>query len=218
MDTALPGFERLISTCRRYQLPLELSPAIEDAPLAAELFLGQPLDPVLATLYGRVGQSRIGDFSLYGPSSGEYGLRWMNELYRNDGREPFLQSLVFGQLPSLAYRFAVVPRLADEHGIQPVIFIDDHLEKQVLPVASSVDRFFDAYARALEDFARISDEQYRDWNDMDYPPPAPEFLAEDTALVKLLEAGRFDGLVSTDPESQEWIRRVLTLGLEAAPR
>lgn len=205
----LPGFERLVATCRRYQLPLELSPAAGDAPGAGALLLGKPVDPVLAAVYGRVGRSRIGDFSLYGPGEGEYGLRWMNELLRGAGHEVFLASVVFGQLPSLAYYFAAVPHLADPHGLQPVIFIDDNLEKQVLPIASNVDRFFDVYAQALEDFASVTDAQSRDWVDIDHPPPSPELLAGDHALVELLQAGRFDGLVSTDPESQEWIQQVL---------
>ncbi len=205
----LPGFERLFATCRRYQPPLELPPAAGVGPGAGELFLGQPLDSMLAAVYGRVGRSRLGGFSLHAPGEGEYGLRWMNELLREDGRGPFLESVVFGQLPSLAYHFAVVPRLADREGLQPVIFIDDNIEKQVLPIASNVDRFFETYALALEDFASVTDEQHRDWSDMDYPPPSPDLAAQDRALVELLEAGRFDGLVSTDPESQGWIQQVL---------
>ncbi|WP_338262639.1 hypothetical protein [Corallococcus caeni] len=134
------------------------------------------------------------------PLQGEHGVVAINRTLRERGEAPFPECLVFGQVPSLAYRFALVPGLADPHGLQPVVFIDDHSEKEVLPVASNLDRFFDAYARSMEA-----------WDDMDFPRFEPERIAEDTVLVEMMRAGRFDGLVTRDEESQRWMRQVLGL-------
>lgn len=133
----------------------------------------------------------------------------INTTLRERGEAPFPSCLVFGQVPSLAYRFALVPGLADSRGLQPVVFIDDHIEKEVLPVASNLDRFFDAYARSIESFAKGSTHPPDALDDMDFPRFEPERVAQDTALVELLRAGRFDGLVTRDEESQRWMRQVL---------
>ncbi|MCY1032889.1 hypothetical protein OV207_15570 [Corallococcus sp. BB11-1] len=200
-----------MALCREYGLPLrEGLPVVEDW-TSRELFPGQPVDPLLAAVLKRVGDARLAEVALHG-FEGEYGLVATNGMLRERGDAPFPSCLVFGRVPSLAYRFALVPGLADARGLQPVVFIDDHLDKEVLPVASNLDRFFEAYARSIEHFAggrRLGPDP---WNDLDFPRFAPERVAEDRPLVDLMRAGRFDGLVTQDEESQRWMRQVLAAG------
>ncbi|GMT97772.1 hypothetical protein KH5H1_18910 [Corallococcus caeni] len=199
MESPLKGLERLMAQCREQRLPLRLGTASTEDSTGRELFPGQPLDPLLAAVFRRIGDARVAELVLY-PLQGEHGVVAINRTLRERGEAPFPECLVFGQVPSLAYRFALVPGLADPHGLQPVVFIDDHSEKEVLPVASNLDRFFDAYARSMEA-----------WDDMDFPRFEPERIAEDTVLVEMMRAGRFDGLVTRDEESQRWMRQVLGL-------
>ncbi|MCY1040490.1 hypothetical protein OV208_04075 [Corallococcus sp. bb12-1] len=132
-----------------------------------------------------------------------------NVMLRERGEAPFPSCLVFGQVPSLAYRFALVPGLADALGLQPVVFIDDHIDKEVLPVASNLDRFFDTYARGIERFASGRTLAADEWIDLDFPRFTPELVAQDRPLVDMMRAGRFDGLVTRDEESQRWMQQVL---------
>ena len=37
-------------------------------------------------------------------------------------------------------------------------------------------------------------------------------IAEDGELVRMLEQHRFDGLLLTDPETREWVNRVIAAG------
>lgn len=145
---------------------------------------------------------------LHGPE-GEYGIVATNALLRERGEAPFSSCLVFGRVPSLAYRFALVPGLADAQGLQPVVFIDDHLDKEVLPVASNLDRFFDTYARSIEVFVKERVPAPDAWEDLDFPRLAPTHVAQDRPLVDMMRAGRFDGLVTRDEESQRWMQQVL---------
>ncbi|RKG99389.1 hypothetical protein [Corallococcus carmarthensis] len=210
MESSLRGLERLMARCREQRLPLRLGTASTEDATGRELFPGQPLDPLLAAVFMRVGGARMAELILYAPE-GEHGVVAVNRTLRERGEDPFPSCLVFGQVPSLAYRFALVPGLADSQGLQPVVFIDDHSEKEVLPVASNLDRFFDAYARSIESFVRGTKPDPDAWDDMDFPRFEPERVAQDTALVEMMRAGRFDGLVTCDEESQRWMRQVLGL-------
>ncbi|CAM4273981.1 hypothetical protein [Corallococcus exiguus] len=210
MESSLKGLERLMARCREQRLPLRLGIASTEDSTGRELFPGQPLDPLLAAVFRRVGDARLAELVLYA-SEGAHGLEAINRTLREQGAAPFPSCLVFGQVPSLAYRFALVPGLADSQGLQPVVFIDDHIEKEVLPVASNLDRFFDAYARSIESAAMGTTPSPDAWDDMDFPRFEPERVAQDTALVEMMRTGRFDGLVTRDEESQRWMQQVLDL-------
>jgi hypothetical protein len=150
----------------------------------------------------------LGDFVLYKPGPHEYGLARINEGMRRNDTEPFRSSLVFGQEPSLAYYYGTVPKLANPHGIQPVIYIDAHDQMFVLPVASSVDRFFDVFSRYLE--AVAEDPQYVEerHSSISFPWDVPELIAQDKPLVQMMEAHRFDFLLKSDEHTRNWLAQV----------
>lgn len=64
--------------------------------------------------------------------------------------EPFHSSVIFGSVPGLASYYAVVPKLADERGRQPVISFETYMDRYVLPIASDVDLFFDALSHFID--------------------------------------------------------------------
>jgi hypothetical protein len=115
--------------------------------------------------------------------------------------EPFRSLLVFGGQEALAYRYATVPSLADAQGFQPVVEIDPYEDIYARPVASNVDRFFDAYARYLELIHETP--EFRDDPDArpTFPNGVPEIIAEDRTLMGMLVEGRFDSLMF-QPELQ----------------
>ncbi len=207
-DVPLPGLSRLLQVCRKHGFSLELSPPETSAPSAGEPFLGAPFDPMLAATYAHLGGGVLGDFVLYKPGPQEYGLARTNEGMRRDDVEPFRSSLIFGQEPSLAYYYATVPKLADAQGTQPVIYIDTHDQMFVLPVASSVDRFFDVLSRYLE--AVAVDPQYveESHSSRSFPWDVPELIARDEPLVQMVEAHRFDFLLKDDEHTRGWLARV----------
>lgn len=207
-DTALPGLKRLMEVCRKHGFPLETSTPEPTAPAAGEPFLGSPFDPMLAAAHARLGGAMLGDFVLYKPGPHEYGLARINEGMRRNDTEPFRSSLVFGQEPSLAYYYGTVPKLANPHGIQPVIYIDAHDQMFVLPVASSVDRFFDVFSRYLE--AVAEDPQYVEerHSSISFPWDVPELIAQDKPLVQMMEAHRFDFLLKSDEHTRNWLAQV----------
>jgi hypothetical protein len=205
----LAGLERLIHVCRERGFPARLEPATTQAPLTGALFLGGPADAELAAFHARFERATLADLMVYQPGTAADGILRVNELMRRRGREPFRSCVLFGQVPSLAYYYGVVPALTDTRGVQPVLYIDNHDERCVLPVASSVDHLFGSYARFLESLEEQPGNVPGDYASTTFPFAVPSIVAGDHALVELLQAGRFDGLVSTDPESQEWVQQVL---------
>jgi hypothetical protein len=144
----LPGFERLIKICHQHKLPLELSSPLSTAPKGGELIFDQAFDPQLATLYQRTGEATLGSFTLLPPHHEHQGLLAINEHFKRDGEEPFRSTLVFGQKTGFSYYLGTVPMLADAQGLQPVIYIPYYPgERSGMPIASSVDRFFDTYSQ-----------------------------------------------------------------------
>ena len=205
---SLPGLEHLVSVCRQNALPLELITA-SAAPTPGEPLLESPLDPMLAAFYEQWEEAVFTDLILF---QYEPLLRDTNEQLRRQDEQPFRSVLVFAQESSLAYYYATLPALADATGCQPVLYIDAHMERIVLPVASNVDRFFDVYARYLETLAR--DELYREEKvaSVGFPWGVPELIAHDAPLVEALAAGRFEPWMMHDEggESRQWLRQLLT--------
>ncbi|PTL84715.1 hypothetical protein [Vitiosangium sp. GDMCC 1.1324] len=173
---------------------------------------GHPFDPVLAAVYKRLGGARFG-----GEHHGELfldhvddqvnGIVLTTEGFR-DEEEPFHSSVTFGRIPGLAAYYAVVPRLADEQGRQPVIYFETYMDRYVLPVASDVDRFFDALSRYID--IMVVDEGYRADGvpDIFFPSRVPELIARDRRLVEMITTGRFDFIMNLGDEYQDWLARV----------
>ena len=160
---ALPGLERLMEVCQRLNLRLETLPPAREPLEAGSLLEGLPFDPVLASVYARLGFARFAtnlegcgwvlersDDQVHGME--EETRRW-GEMWWEELGEPMI---VFG---GNIYTYATVPSLADERGWQPVVEVDTYEgELLVMPVASNVDRFFDSYSRYLE--AVVADPRY----------------------------------------------------------
>jgi hypothetical protein len=209
-DVPLVGLDRLVEVCRRHSLPLRLAPPFPSAPQAGENFLGLPFDPVLAAVYQRVGSAMLGDFFIIrSEADGPYGIGTFNKGAKRGDEEPFRSCISFGVVPNLAFYFATVPRLADAQGIQPVLYIDNYDEKFIVPVASSVDRFFDAYSRYLEQVVQAPDYDPSHFSAVHFPHTVPELVARDRPLVERVRAGHFDSLMTTDEQTREWVERLL---------
>ncbi len=207
----MPGLERLLVACEKYPVRATLRKPWRGAPTAGSLVGGRPLDPMLAAFYERLGGLQL-DFELFVEPCDEQvnGLLMANE-EDSDWPEPFRSLLVFGRLEALAYRYATVPSLADAQGLQPVVEVDPYEYIYARPTASNVDRFFDAYARYLELIYETP--EFRDDPDAwpTFPNGVPEIIAEDRALMGMLEEGRFDFLMFQpaveDKDTQEDLRR-----------
>ncbi|QRN96119.1 hypothetical protein JRI60_45035 [Archangium violaceum] len=197
----LPGFERMLEVCRKYGLALYQEPPVSFTPVAGEPVAGLPCDPHLSAVLTRVSTLGLpeGFFLLPGKAEDGFDLRGVNEEWRRDWPEPFGSLLVFAKEQALAYYLATVPSLADEQGIQPVVWVDTYEDLYALPIASSVDRFFDTYSHSLE----------RQVERLNFPWDVPDLVGRDTSLVKLLRSGRFDFLMETCQEAREWVGKVL---------
>lgn len=198
----LPGLERLLEASRKYEFQIRTSPPAACARSPGEPLLGRPFDPMLSAFYNRLGGLSF-QLDLYiATCDGQ-----MDEiLLENEGvqpywPEPFRTILVFGGQEALAYRYATVPSLADAQGFQPVVEVDPYEDIYSLPIASNVDRFFDAYARYLEFIYETPD--LRDDPDArpTFPRGVPEIIAADRTLVGMLTEGHFDPLMF-QPEIQ----------------
>jgi hypothetical protein len=195
--------------CERHGLSLKTLPPEGEPPAPGGLFLGQSFDPVLAALYRKIRAALLGDFQLYAWGTGEGQLMDVNEGMRDFQTEPYLSSLLFGQIPMLAYYLATVPSLADARGIQPVIFIDGYERHRVLPVASSVDEFFTTFSIYLERAVATPEYAVERRIGLHFPTSVPDVIARDRRLVEALVAGQFKRLMRDDDESRVWISGVI---------
>jgi hypothetical protein len=212
---ALPGLERLMEVCQRLNLCLETLPPAREPLKAGSLLEGLPFDPVLASVYARLGLARFAT-ELIGAGwrlkhsddqvhkLEEENKRWRERWWEELG-EPMI---VFG---GDLYTYATVPRLADERGRQPVVQLDTYEEPYILPVASNVDRFFDTYSRYLE--AVVVDPEYQQTgkSDLLFPGHVPDILARDERLVELMRSRRFDALMQnmkTSEDVRHWFEKV----------
>lgn len=205
-NKALPGFDRLSSICRQYQLPLELAPPLVSAPKAGDLLFGSPVDPLLIALYQHVGVATFGRISLLRPDSEPQGLiPWNTDLKRDD-REPFRSILVFAWEPGFAYYYGTVPSLADASGLQPVVFAKFYPgETSAVPVASNIDRFFDLYSRFLE--LMVVDAEYVETGlpGIIFPWSVRELIVTDRPLMALAQEDRFSHLIEYNEGARDWV-------------
>ncbi|RYZ41828.1 MAG: hypothetical protein EOO71_10360 [Myxococcaceae bacterium] len=200
---------RLVETCRRHGFPVRVDPPAPDAPHPGAQWLGAPLDPMLASLHARTGRATLGDFVLYRPGSGVEGALEVNAWMRGQGLAPFASCVLFGQVANLEYYYGVVPALADAHGVQPVLYIDVQEEPHVVPVASSVEMLLHQLAGFMDLLPEQPDFVLGRCSTVMFPFAAAELIARDRPLVDMMRAGRFDGLVTRDEESQRWMQQVL---------
>jgi hypothetical protein len=210
----LPGLERLLEVCHRLNLGLKTSPPAREPLKAGSLLEGAPFDPVLASVYARLGHAAFAttvmSWVLTRSDDQEHRLeennKWWRENYWDALGEPVI---VFG---GDIYTYATVPGLADAWGRQPVVEVNTYEFDglHVMPVASNVDRFFDSYSRYLE--ALVADSRYQDSGETDllFPWHTTEILARDERLVELMRAGRFDSLMqNVDDETRRWAAKVM---------
>ncbi len=196
----LPGFDRLLTVCRQHNLPLELSPPLPTAPRPGELLFGQPLDPLLAAVYQRTGSATLGKLSLYTPPS-----------FQLESEALFRSLLLFGKKIGFSYYLGVVPALASAEGFQPVVYATYYPgEVSAVPIASTVDRFFDTYSRYLE--LMVTDAAYSETGaaEFHFPWDVQKVIAQDEPLLTLIRAGRFSHLMEEDEGASDWVRELLS--------
>jgi hypothetical protein len=211
---AVPGLERLMDICQRWNLGLETSPPAGEPLKAGSLLEGIPFDPVLASVYARIGYAsfaeKVGGWGLTRSDDQVHRMeednKWWKERWWNKLGEPVI---VFG---GDVYVYATVPRLADGWGRQPVVEVNtfEFDGPHVMPVASNVDRFFDSYSRYLE--ALVADSRYQESGDQGlvFPWDASEILARDERLVELMRAGCFESLMrNVDDVARRWAAKVM---------
>ncbi len=195
-NVPMPGLDRLLAACGKYPVQAHVRKPWSSAPTANTLLLGRPVDPMLAAFYSRVGGLHL-DLGLFVEPCDEQvnGLLKANEEVQPYWPEPFRSLLIFGSQEALAYTYATTPNLADAQGLQPVVEIDSYEDIYAVPVASNVDRFFDAYARYLELIYETP--EFRDSPDARplFPNEVPEIIAADRTLMNMLVEGRFDFLM-----------------------
>lgn len=211
-DVRLPGLERLLDVCGKTGYPVELSPPGRTPPQAGGLIAGHPFDPLLATVYRRLGAGRfggmLGQLHLYRVDDQVNAIA-VNAETQDTAEEPFQSALCFGTVPGLAYYFATVPKLADARGYQPVIYMDTYEEGFVVPVASDVDRFFDTFSHYIE--LVVHDVGYRAGAALEeffFPLTVPRLIARDRPLVERLSAGDFDFLMTRTEGTRKWVSQV----------
>ncbi len=210
---ALPGLERLMDVCKRLNLGLRTSPPARKPLRAGSLLEGLPFDPVLASVYARMGHAvfatKLLALALNQSDDNEHGLEKDNKWWREEWwGELGAPVIVFG---GDVYTYATVPVLADAWGRQPVVMVDTYeYEPKVMPVASNVDQFFDTIARYLE--VQVSHPRYQESeeSELSFPWDATEILARDERLVELMRAGRFDSLMKhVGEETRGWAAKVM---------
>lgn len=205
--TNMPGLDRLISVCKQHSVPLELSPPQATAPKQGELVLGAPFDPQLAAVYQLLGAAEFGPLALYGPGSEQQSLIPRNEWLREYDMVHIRSSLIFGWEKGFALYYGTVPALADAQGVQPVVHIDNY-EAYAVPVASSIDRFFDAYSHYLE--LMVVDPEYihHGVTIINFPWAMTHLIARDEPLMEQIRAGRFDFLTNDERDALDWLQEL----------
>ena len=200
----MPGLERLLATCDKYPVKPAYREPWAGAPGAGEYLLGRPVDPMLATFYTRLGGLHL-NLDLYVDPCVEQvdGLRISNEDAQRYWPEPFRSLFVFGGQDALSYCYATVPTLANDQGLQPVVEINPYEDIYAIPLASSVDRFFDTYARFLEFWHEPSELNTISPDRPAFPWDIPHIIANDRPLMEMIVEGRFDFLMFDPPAGNE---------------
>jgi hypothetical protein len=166
-------------------------------------------------LYARTDGARLGELQIYPFKDPENAVLRINRSMRRFGEEPYQSTLLFGQIPLLAYYLATVPPLMDSSGVQPVVFIDGYEGDPVLPVASSVDAFLTLFSVYLERAVATPEFNVERRVGLHFPASVLDVVARDQPLVAALSSGRFDPLIRTE-ESREWVSKVTERAMKRA--
>lgn len=217
----LPGLMRLLETCERLGLRVETTPPGGGGLQSGSTVGGHPLDSLLAVLYARYGSGSFGsDLYLLRADGTENRLDVQNSWWRETWQGQLAVPLfIFGGMASLAYYFATVPGMAEgSPGFQPVVEVDTYsLDGPcALPIASNVDRFFDTYARYLELAGATPGFEEDGLSVLSFPWDVPQVVGRDDRLVQLIQAGRFDPLL-TDPKARAWAAQVVAARPVSSP-
>ena len=208
----LPGLDRLLEACRSTGVRVDLMPPGRSVPAPGALVAGHPFDPLLASIYRRLGRARFGGESgllqFHRLDDQVDGLDLSGKQLRQDEQEPFHSSVVFASVPGLAHYYATVPKLASSMGRQPVIYIEAYDEKPVLPIASDVDRFLDTFSHYIERLSQDEGLLSEENPDTVFPWSIPDLIARDRPLVKRLATGDFDFLMAKTPGTRKWVAQV----------
>jgi hypothetical protein len=158
-----------------------------------------------------MGGAEMGPLSLYRPDSDRNGLIPWNAQLRTEGCIHFCASHVFAKETGFAFYFATVPQLADSRGLQPVVYIEAMEMPYSVPVASSVDRFFETYSHYLE--LMVVDPEYIQSRvpEAVFPWGASQLIARDTLLLEMIRAGQFSFLTEDDDETNDWLARLCAM-------
>jgi hypothetical protein len=203
----LPGLVYLIEVLKSCGIETQSTPMASMAHEAGQRILGSPLDPMLVSVYAGFKEATLGELRLFSLDEIEnYGqFRREHAWYERD-----FKLVVYAEIRGNAEYFATVPPLAERGGTQPVVFVDQHDDQPIYPMASNVDRAFELYARYCNRQLREGGSlQYPDTGESFYPLELVEDIARDRPLVALLEAGRFDDLILPDAECREWVQKIL---------
>jgi hypothetical protein len=204
----LPGLDRLRTVCQRRSLSTELSPPLASAPRHTDTLFGEPLDPQLAALYERLGGGTLGPLVLYRPGDGFEDLVPWNQRLRGYDPTHYSSCLLFGQESGFAFYYGTVPKLADAHGYQPVVYLEAMDVQFAIPVASCVDRFFDLYANYLEFAAEPPDSAGPSTRSVHFPWDVQHHIAQDAPLIERVRAGQFDFLTGNYAGALEWLQKL----------
>lgn len=219
----LPGLDRLISVCQRLKLGVETAPPSHSPPRANSLVAELPLDPLLASLYARLGFAAFAT-DLEGIVLSRYDdtARQLEEdnLWWSGGHRQHLAlpTFIFAGEPAMAYHYATIPSLADDYGRQPVVWVDVYEDPFVIPVASTVDRLFDTYSRYLEALIALPRAREEKGALLSFPWEVPGIIGNDERLVDLLRAGSFSSLMKSTGNTPTWVAQVLATADKTVPR
>src|SRR5690348_13274336 len=105
---ALPGLERLMEVCQRLNLGLKTSPPAREPLRAGSLLAGVPFDPVLASVYARLGHAafatKVMGWILTQSNDEARGLEERNKWWREEWWEELGEPvIVFGGEMAMAY-------------------------------------------------------------------------------------------------------------------
>ena len=172
------------------------------------------MDPLLASFYARCDGGLFGDLQILGFGTERQAIGAWNESLRESRQDihPQLASCIeYAKEAGAPHYLATVPSLANPEGVQPVVMLLQYVDLSIYPIASSVDKVFDLWARFSDlrlgrygrlDVYMIDVLDCHLWREH-------RLLAEDEELVRMLGSGSFDPLVGDETDREEWTQAVI---------